>query len=92
MTLSVLFNAAFFAFILSSSASSAVVTGSFAFTFPFFATIFSFVFILFFSGIIAALATGSKSGISTHPVRSELKLDAGGDLAKAYVWCTFRRR
>ena len=33
----------------------------------------------FFSGITVALATGSKPGISTDPVPSELKLDGGGE-------------
>ena len=46
---------------------------------PVFSTFFSFVFILFFSGITVALATGSKPGISTDPVPSELKLDGGGE-------------
>ena len=49
------------------------------FTFLFFSTFFSLVFILFFSGITVALATGSKPGISTHLVPSELKLDGGGE-------------
>ena len=66
-----------------SSSSSADVTHSFAFLFL--SLFFSFVFIFFFSGITVVLATGSKSGISTHSVPSESKSDAGGDLAKAYV-------
>ena len=45
---------------------------------PFFST-FSFVFILFSSVITVAPVTGSKPGISTHPVPSELRLDAGGE-------------
>ena len=75
LALSVLFKVAFFAFILSSSYSSADVTGFFAIAFPF----FSFVFMLFFLGITVALATGSKPGISPHPVPSELKSDGGGE-------------
>ena len=84
LTLSVLFNPDFFAFILSPSSSSAYVTCSFAFTISFFFTFFSFVFILFSSVITVALATGSKPGISTHLVPSDLKLDGAGK-AKAYV-------
>ena len=75
LTLSVLFKATFFACILSSTYSSADVTGSFAFAFAF----FSFVFILSFSGITVVLAMGSKPGINTHLVPSELKLDRGGE-------------
>ena len=78
LTLYVLFNVAFLAFIVSSSSSSADVTGFFAFAFLFFSLLFSFVFILFL-GITVAFATGSKSGISTHLVPSELKLDGGGE-------------
>ena len=85
LTLSVLFHVAFFAFILFPSSSPADVTGSFAVAFPFFSVFFYFVFILFFSGIIVALATRSKPGISPHPVPLELKLDGGGESENASV-------